>query len=89
MIELPDCSITEAHARGLRRAEDRWVEARQDRWQPQTLPRRFGPCARAMHEHLLALYGEGRVLRKTVDKKSVRWFCVEHDAAHRNLVLTS
>lgn len=83
MIELPDCSITEAHARGLRRAEDRWVEARQDRWQPQALPKRFGPRARAMHEHLLALYGEGRVLRKTVDKKSVRWFCVEHDAAGR------
>jgi hypothetical protein len=83
MIELPDCSITEAHARGLRRAEDRWVEARQDRWNPLEQPRRFGPRVRAMHEDLLKVYGEGRVLQQRIGKKSVGWFCVEHDSAGR------
>ena len=79
MIDLPDCSVTETHARGLRRAEDRWVERRRASWSLQHKPRRFGPRVRSLHQLYLNVYGEGRVRLKEETKKSAVWFCVEHD----------
>jgi hypothetical protein len=83
MIDLPDCSVTETHARGLRRAEDRWVDQRLAHWRPHHKPRRFGPRVRQLHEQFMAIYGEGRLLREFDGKKSVLWFCIEHEADGR------
>ena len=74
MIHLPDCSVTETHARGLRRAEDRWVDARRSTWKIQRNPRRFGPRVRQMHTDLLGQYGAGRVILTECSKKAAHWF---------------
>lgn len=83
MIDLPDCSVTETHARGLRRAEDRGVDQRLEHWRPHHKPRRFGPRVRQLHEQFMAIYGEGRLRREFGGKKSVMWFCIEHEADDR------
>ena len=74
MIHLPDCSVTDTHARGLRRAEDRWVDARRSTWKIQRNPRRFGPRVRQMYTDLLGQYGAGRVILTECSKKSAHWF---------------
>jgi hypothetical protein len=83
VIDLPDCNVTETHARGLRRAEDRWVNQRLAHWRPHHKPRRFGPRVRQLHEQFMAIYGEGRLRREFDGKKSVLWFCIEHESDGR------
>ena len=79
MIHLPDCSVTDTHARGLRRAEDRRVDERRTNWKIQRNPRRFGPRVRQTHADLLALFGEGRVILAESSKKSAQWFVATHE----------
>jgi hypothetical protein len=74
MIHLPDCSVTDTHARGLRRAEDRRVDERRTNWKIQRNPRRFGPRVRQTHADLLGQYGAGRVILTESSKKSAEWF---------------
>lgn len=74
MIHLPDCSVTDTHARGLRRAEDRSVDQRRNNWKSERNPRRFGPRMRQMHADLLGQYGAGRVILAGSSKKSAEWF---------------
>lgn len=79
MIHLPDCSVTDTHARGLRRAEDRWVDRRTATWKLQRDPRRFGPRVRQTHATLLSVYGAGRVALIEQSKKAAQWAVVIHD----------
>ena len=74
MIHLPDCSVTDTHARGLRRAEDNWVSNRRTNWTSQRNPRRFGPRVRQTFADLLGQYGVGRVVLTEATKKSAQWF---------------
>jgi hypothetical protein len=80
MIHLPDCSVTDTHARGLRRAEDRWVDRRAETWKAQRNPRRFGPRVRQMHNGLLSVFGAGRVALVEQSKRSAHWVIVTHAA---------
>jgi len=75
MIHLPDCSVTDTHARGLRRAEDRRLDERRTNWKTQRNPRRFGPRVKQTHADLLGQYGVGRVILTDSSKKSAEW-CV-------------
>jgi len=76
MIHLPDCSVTDTHARGLRRAEDRRVGVRQTTWKSPRNPRRFGPRVRQTHADLIAVHGPGRVICAESTKRSALWFVV-------------
>ncbi len=79
MIHLPDCSVSDTHARGLRRAEDRQIDRRRSNWETQRSPRRFGPRVRQTHADLLAVYGEGRVILAESTKKSALWLVASHE----------
>lgn len=81
MIHLPDCSVTDTHARGLRRAEDRRVDERRTNWKIQRNPRRFGPRVRQTHADLLGQYGAGRVILTESSKKSAEWFVASRVSA--------
>lgn len=87
MIDLPECSISDTHARGLRRAEDRWADHRQSTWEPSRKPKRFGPRVRQMHEELLATHGAGRVVMAPLEKKSAMWLYVERDETGNYLLI--
>jgi hypothetical protein len=79
MINLPDCTISPTHARGLRRQHDRWVAHKFAIWNPPGMPRRFGPRVRAEEAELRALFGADHVLRADLGKKETHLFLVDRD----------
>jgi hypothetical protein len=80
MINLPDCTISPTHARGLRRQHDRWVAHKFAIWNPPGMPGRFGPRVRAEEAELCALFGADHVLRVDCGKKETHLFFVDRDA---------
>jgi len=75
-----DTILTLSHARGLRRAADRWVNERVQRTGKNNGgPRRFGPRVRAESEWLRGMFGE-RVRLLGIRKRIARWAVTFPDA---------